>query len=332
MVLGRDLSHVACRFVNRRPVLSDTSQSMAETQSFKDIGMVSTHALVAQDGMPLRADFYVPAAADAVAERGLVVLIHGYCEHRGRYHHVVEHLLRHGYTVLTGDLRGHGESGGERGFIQRFADYIEDLDALLAQAKTLDLAFRKARPPREGGSAAPGQPLLVAHSMGGLVGLEYVLARPDAFRALVVSAPFLGLRLKVPAWKRGLGLAASLVRPTLRLPNELSSAYLSHDPAMCQAYDSDPLVTHEATARWFTETVAAQADVRSRASRVRLPMFFMCPGDDKIVDPVAVQEVFDRLGSADKTLNTYPGLYHEIFNEVEKDRVLADLTTWLNAR
>ena len=331
MMVGGDLSHVACRFVNRASVLSDTSQEMGDTQINRDIGAVTSHALTAKDGMPLRADFYVPAAADATAERGLLVLIHGYCEHRGRYGHVAEHLLKQGYTVLAGDLRGHGESGGERGFVQRFADYVDDIDALRALGLTLDAAFRKTRPPREG-TAPPSLPVLVAHSMGGLVGLEYALARPEAFRALVVSAPFLGLRLKVPAWKRGLGLAASLLRPTLRLPNELSSTYLSHDPAMCTAYDTDPLVTHEATARWFTEALAAQADVRSRASRIRLPVFFMCPGDDKIVDPVACQEVFDRIGSTDKNLTTYPGLYHEIFNELEKDRVLTDLTNWLRSR
>lgn len=305
---------------------------MGETQNERDIGSISAHALTAKDGMPLRADFYVPAAASATAERGLIVLIHGYCEHRGRYRYVAEHLLKQGYTVLAGDLRGHGESGGERGFVERFSDYVEDVDALLELAQTLDAKFRSSRPPREGSAAAPKQPVLVAHSMGGLVGLEYALARPDAFRALVVSAPFLGLRLKVPAWKRGLGLAASLLRPTLRLPNELASSYLSHDPAICQAYDTDPLITHEATARWFTESLAAQADVRSRASRIRLPVFFMCPGDDKIVDPVACQEVFDRIWATDKTLNTYPGLYHEIFNEVEKDRVLTDLTNWLKTR
>ena len=97
MMLGRDLWHVACRFVNRAPALSDTSQRMGDTQIFS----VTAHALSAADGMPLRADFYVPAAAEATADRGLIVLLHGYCEHRGRYRHVAEHLIKDGYTVLT---------------------------------------------------------------------------------------------------------------------------------------------------------------------------------------------------------------------------------------
>ena len=173
MMVGGDLSHVACRFVNRASVLSDTSQEMGDTQINRDIGAVTSHALTAKDGMPLRADFYVPAAADATAERGLLVLIHGYCEHRGRYGHVAEHLLKQGYTVLAGDLRGHGESGGERGFVQRFADYVDDIDALRALGLTLDAAFRKTRPPREG-TAPPSLPVLVAHSMGGLVCRAYL--------------------------------------------------------------------------------------------------------------------------------------------------------------
>lgn len=293
---------------------------------------LTSHALTSADSTPLRADFYVPAAADATAERGLVVLLHGYCEHRGRYRHVAEHLIRNGYTVLVGDLRGHGESGGERGHVVRFADYIDDVDALLAVGLAQDAAFRKERPARPGSPPLPSLPAFVTHSMGGLVGLEYVLARPNAFRLIALSAPFLGLRLRVPAWKRGLGLAASLLRPGLRLPNELPSSSLSHDPEVCRGYDTDPLVTHEATARWFTEALAAQSDVRVRASRIKLPLFFMCPGDDHLVDTSVSQQVFDRLGASDKTLTSYPGLYHEIFNELQKDRVLADLTNWLNAR
>lgn len=322
---GRDLWHAACRFVNRGPGFSDTSLSMGEPQIYS----LTSHALTSADSTPLRADFYLPAATEATAERGLVVLLHGYCEHRGRYRHVAEHLIRHGYTVLVGDLRGHGESAGERGHVARFADYLDDVDALLAVGLEQDAAFRKSRP---GASAAPSRPAFVTHSMGGLVGLEYVLARPQAFRAAALSAPFLGLRLKVPAWKRSLGLAASLIRPGLRLPNELPSSSLSHDPEVCRAYDTDPLVSHEATARWFTEALAAQADVRARASRVKLPVFFMCPGDDHLVDTSVSQQVFDRLGSTDKTLTSYPGLYHEIFNELQKDRVLTDLTNWLDAR
>lgn len=288
--------------------------------------------LSSADGTQLRVDLYplaAPAAATGTAAgtadspRGTVVILHGYCEHRGRYRHVAEHLNKHGYHVLVGDLRGHGDSAGERGFVRRFTDYLEDAQAFLSCA-----AAELPSP----GSGAAAKPILLGHSMGGLVGLQFALAFPDALRALTLSSPFLGLKIMVPAWKRSLGLAASLLRPTLRLPSGLRAADLSHDPEIGRSYDADPLVTHDATARWFTEITAAQADLRTRSGRIRVPTLMQVAGDDRIVDAAVSQIIFDRLGAPDKNLTVYPGLFHEIFNELDKQRVLSDLTSWLGER
>lgn len=300
-----------------------------------------TRQFSAADGTRLCADVYSAQGAQASgasgpsgpsgtnaagpAYRGVVVLLHGYCEHRGRYRHVAEHLNARGYDVLAGDLRGHGGSDGDRGFVWRFRDYQDDVSAFLREAA---VAFPGE--PRENGERP--RPILVGHSMGGLVALQFALAHPQALRALVLSSPFLGLKLKVPGWKRGMGLLASLLRPKLRLPNELPSTDLSHDEAICRAYATDPLVTHEATARWFTETLAAQSDTLARAGQVKVPTLMLQAGDDRIVDPSVSQAVFARIGAADKSLTLYPGLFHEIFNELEKDRVLSDMTTWLADR
>lgn len=267
----------------------------------------------------------------APPRRGTVIVLHGYCEHRGRYRHVAEHLNRHGYQVLVGDLRGHGESGGERGFVRRFTDYLDDVRAFLAcAAAELNVPGGGAGPPAPGTAAT--KPILLGHSMGGLVGLEFALAYPEVLKALALSAPFLGLKLAVPSWKRGLGLFASVVKPTLRLPSGIQSADLSHDPAVGRSYDADPLVTHEATARWFTEITAAHADVHARAGRIRVPTLMQVAGDDRLVDSAVSQVVFDRLGATDKNLTVYPGLFHEIFNELDQQRVLSDLTNWLAER
>jgi alpha-beta hydrolase superfamily lysophospholipase len=230
---------------------------------------------------------------------------------------------------VTCDLRGHGESGGTRGFVRRFGDYLEDLRAVLADA-TVALAGLPGAP----AASPPPQaqrPILLGHSMGGLVALQFALAYPDSLRALALSSPFLGLKLAVPGWKRTLGLVASVLAPKLRMPSGLNPADLSHDSEVGRSYAADPLVTHEATARWFTETTAAQADVWVRAGRVRVPTLMQVAGDDRIVDAAVSQTVFDRLGAVDKNLTVYPGLFHEIFNEAEADRrrVLSDLTSWL---
>ena len=257
--------------------------------------------------------------------RGVVVIVHGYCEHRGRYRHVAEHLNRSGYHVLVGDLRGHGGSEGERGFVWRFSDYSDDITAFLREAAQVFTDKDK-----EGGGGEPAQrPILLGHSMGGLVAMQFALANPKALRALVLSSPFLGLKLRVPGWKRAMAQLASLLRPKLRLPNELPPSGLSHDEAVCRAYATDPLVTHDATARWFTETLSAQADTLARAGQVKVPTLMLHAGDDHIVDSEVSKAVFSRIGATDKSMTFYPGLYHEIFNELEKDRVLGDLTTWL---
>lgn len=278
---------------------------------------VTARSLSAVDGTPLKGDSYVPTAG---ATRGVAVVVPGYCDHRGRYRHVAAHLVAAGYQVLTCDLRGHGESAGVRGFVQRFSDYVDDLRAFVSEARRL-----------AGPGGTGSKPLLVGHSMGGLVALQYVLAEPDAAAALALSAPFLGIKVKVPGWKRTLGTAASKLVPTLAMPNGIPAEHLSHDTSIVEGYKTDPLVTHNATARWFTETLAAHADTLARAGRIRLPVLMQQPGDDRIVDGPAAEAVFERLGSADKNLTAYPGLYHEIFNErtADRQRVLADLTSWL---
>lgn len=293
--------------------------------------------LTSADSTPLCADYYSPLSdagpeATAPAFAGLVVIVHGYCEHRGRYQHVAQLLLAKGHHVYVGDLRGHGESGGERGHVARFGDYVEDVAGFVADAQKAFLAECAAHKSQPHAQAADATPILIGHSLGGLVALQYVLRGRTELRAVILSSPFLGLRLAVPMWKRGLALAASLARPTLRLPNELDANTLSHDAAVCQEYMRDPLVTHTATARWFTETLSAQADLKSRAVRIRVPALFLVAGDDRIVDAHATQAVFDRLGSSDKTLCAYPSLYHEIFNETDKQRVFDDLTAWLATR
>ncbi|MFO0572511.1 MAG: alpha/beta hydrolase [Polyangia bacterium] len=264
----------------------------------------------------------------AAGSRGTVVIVHGYCEHRGRYRHVAEHLNRSGYDVLVGDLRGHGGSEGERGFVWRFSDYSDDVAAFLREAAQV-FADKNKDGNKEGGAEPAQRPILLGHSMGGLVALQFALANPKALRALVLSSPFLGLKLRVPGWKRTMAQLASLLRPKLRLPNELPPSGLSHDEAVCRAYATDPLVTHDATARWFTETLSAQADTLERAGQVKVPTLMLHAGDDHIVDAEVSKAVFSRIGAADKSMTFYPGLYHEIFNELEKDRVLGDLTTWL---
>ena len=252
----------------------------------------------------------------------VLAVVHGYGEHGGRYGFLVDDIVPRGYTVFTFDLRGHGRSPGRRGHIDRFGDYLADTRAFLAQVRR----------------ACPDTPVvLLGHSMGGLIAAalaeedDAALAQEDdaGLAGVVLSSPFLGLRLAVPALQIKAARLLSRVAPTLRMPNPLRAAQLSHDPAVVAAAAADPLNHRQATARWGVEILNAQAAVIAAAGRLRRPLLLLYAADDPIADPRAAEELFARAGSADKAKRCYAGYYHEIFNEVGRAAVFEDLTAWL---
>ncbi len=272
------------------------------------------------DGLELAAEHHLRPAC-----RGVVTVVHGYAEHAGRYGEVLAALDAAGYASHLLDLRGHGRSGGVRGHVLRFEDYLDDLDLF---RQRIDVLETPPQPP------APGlQPprILFGHSLGGLIALRYVLHRPDAFDALAVSSPFLQPTMELPWVKVKLAAVAAQLSPTLLIKSDIDAAWLSHDPAVVAAYQDDPLVFKTLNPRWFFEVRRAQQEVRERAGEIRLPVLMLHGGADPIADPQATRRVFERLASADKRLEVYPGLLHEILNEVERARVVADLVAWLDA-
>lgn len=249
--------------------------------------------------------------------RGLVIVVHGVAEHYGRYAHVVAALNAAGYAVMAYDHRGHGNSGGARVFIKRFGEYVADLETVIALAK----------------GKAPGglKTFLLGHSMGALISIHHLLAHPGVVHGAVLSSPALGLAIKVPAWKDALGKVMSSIYPGLAIPTGVDPTYVSRDPAVQKAYATDPMVTKKATARWYTELLAAQADANARALELKAPVLVLVGGQDKLTSVPAIERWFPQVGSADKTLQPYPALSHEVMNEPEQKVVLADITRWLDA-
>ena len=247
------------------------------------------------------------------APRGRVILVHGYAEHVGRYPHVIEALTGASFEVHALDLRGHGQSEGVRGHVLRFQDYLDDLDLFLAE-------LPDDRLPR----------FLVGHSLGGLLSLRYVLHRPDAFAALAVSSPFLHPAADVPWLQEAVANATSHLAPALLTKSPVDARGLSHDPAVVEAYIADPLVFKTINARWFFQVREAQEEVLKRAGEISLPVLMMIGSADPIAQPERSKQVFERLGSVDKTLKVYDGFLHEVFNEVGRERVVRDLVEWLD--
>jgi alpha-beta hydrolase superfamily lysophospholipase len=230
----------------------------------------------------------------------VVGVLHGYGEYGGRYERVMDAWAERGIASVAIDLRGHGRSGGKRGFCERFGEFLDD---------TLELerlAVDKRVPA-----------FLFGHSFGGLVAAASTLARPAPWRALVLSAPFFGIALHVSPVKRMAGRIASRLLPSLSLPNGIRSADVTHDAAIARAYDQDPLVFHTATVRWFTEVRAAQEQTLARAGSLTSPLYVVMGTDDRIAKVDRARAFFDRAGARDKTWDAREGLFHEVLNEPE---------------
>jgi len=247
-----------------------------------------------------------------------ILFIHGYGDHSGRWMPMVERLTAGGYSIHGLDYRGHGQAGGRRGYCKRLDDYLDDIDLVrghLEDRRKADKLF------------------VLGHSLGGLLALKLCIERPRDAAAAIVSSPFLGLALEVPAIKAIAGKVMSAVLPIVSLPTEVRAADCSRDPEVVAAYDSDPLVHHVANARFFTEVVAAHETTLAGAASLRLPLLMLVAGGDKIASPEASRRFFEAAASEDKVFNEYPGLYHEVFNEPEADRnkVLDDLLAWMDS-
>ncbi len=248
----------------------------------------------------------------------VLAVVHGYGEHGGRYGYLVEAVVPLGYAVHVYDLRGHGRSPGRRGHISAFSDYVQDTGAFLQAVGA--------------GEGAEAPVYLLGHSLGGLIAATYVEERPGGLAGLILSSPFLRLRLPVPGVKRLAASALSRLAPARDVGNTLPASGLSHDPEVVAAYTSDPLNHHVATARWAAEVLAAQRAALAAAPRLRLPLLVMYGDADPIADPAATRKLFAAAGSTDKRERCYAGFYHELFNETGRAAVFADLALWLAER
>ena len=243
--------------------------------------------------------------------KGVVLVTHGYAEHCGRYRELAHVIADAGWATLTYDVRGHGQSPGVRGFIDRFDIYLEDLAAMHAAARQL---------------APAGAPLvLLGHSHGSLIVLRALAGEhpPQQVKAAIVSSPYLGLRLVVPAYKKVLARVASRIAPKLAQPNALRVEDLTSDPAKQQERLADKLCLDIATARWFTESSRAQDYVAAHAARIKIPTTWLVGGADPIADPARSRVVASQVPGA--TYHDLAGLKHEVFNEVARGQVFDEV-------
>lgn len=249
--------------------------------------------------------------------RAYVVLIHGVHEHSGRYAYVASALMRDGIAVRALDLRGHGQSPGDRARVEAFTDYSRDVAAFLADALT-----------ETGGAPV----FLMGHSMGGLVAAATVVDRGTAGLAgVVLSSP----ALQIPAETSPLlqKLAPVVARWFPWLPaSRLDLTRISRDPAVVRAYREDPLTTKKAVRAHLGYEIVRTIDrVRDHPEVFDVPLYLFHGTDDRITDPAGTEWLAEHAASGDVTLRLFDGLYHETLNEPERAEVIAALADWLLA-
>jgi alpha-beta hydrolase superfamily lysophospholipase len=247
------------------------------------------------------------------ATRGVIVLVHGVAEHSGRYVHVGRRLADAGFAVYALDHIGHGKSAGSNANIGSMDGAADNVAAML------DIASREH----------PDVPrFLIGHSMGSLIVLYLATRAPIDVAGIVVSAPPLDIPLGNPLQRLFAPLLTRLT-PNLGVL-KLDSSMISRDPEVVRVYNNDPLVFRgKLPARTAVEILKATNLVKRRLDKLTVPLLVLHGTDDAIAAPSSSTLIERGAASKDLTAIRYDALYHEIFNEPEKDKVLGDVVDWL---
>jgi alpha-beta hydrolase superfamily lysophospholipase len=247
--------------------------------------------------------------------RAVVMLVHGLGEHSGRYAHVAEALTQAGYGVHALDLRGHGKSHGKRAYVRSYGEYMDDI--------------QQFRQPVE--AEHPGLGLVVlGHSMGGNLALGHVLDHPDGVRGLALTGPALAPGKGLSPLKLRVAKLLGKIAPGVR-PEALSADAISRDPAVVKAYRDDPLVYNGKISAGVAAALLNSMDrFPARHGELALPLLVMHGTDDKLTEIGGTRALEAGAVNATVTAHYYDGLYHEVFNEPEQQKVIADLIAWLD--
>lgn len=281
--------------------------------------MSQTFTVRTPDGVDLLVRDW-PLAAGATC-RGSALIVHGVGEHSGRYEHVAACLTEMGLAVRCHDQRGFGQSGGPKGLLPKEDALIYDAK-MIYDASAADAASRGDHMP----------PFLIGHSMGGGVAARAVTGKWITPRGLVLSSPAIE-PLLTPV-QRALALTANLVAPNLQRPHGIDPETLTHDPDVVAAIRRDPLMHDRVTPRLVVSMINNGKRALGDAPMLRVPTLLLVAGDDKVVVANASRTFAERTPPGTCELHLYDGLFHEVFNERQPDRVrvFGDLRRWVLAQ
>ena len=239
-------------------------------------------------------------------------VVHGHGEHSARYQRFAEGMARHGMATFAVDLRGHGESDGQRGHVDSWSQWVDDAAAFVGKVE----------------SETSGEVVPLGHSFGGVVMLSAVRSgRLRRAKRFIVSSPALRLTNEVPAWLTGVSRALSSVAPKLTLSNQVDAGTVSRIPEVVEAYRADPLVHNKITARLYAEWRRASKENLEHASDIKLPFLILAGTADRLIDPGSSRELHEKAPASE--LRILEGRYHEPFNDLGSEEVFALIADWL---
>jgi len=246
--------------------------------------------------------------------RAIIVIVHGFNSHSGYYRWVAEQFMAHGLAVYALDLRGRGQSEGERFYVEKFADYGNDVATFVALVKAQE----------------PGLPVfMLGHSAGGVVACLYTLEHQTELAGLICES----FAHEVPAPDFALAVlkGVSHIAPHAHVL-KLNNADFSRDPNVVEAMNKDPFIAGESQpAETIAEMVRADERLKQEFPLITLPVLILHGTHDKATKPSGSQHFYNRVGSTDKTLKLYEGHFHDLLNDIDKEVVMADIQGWLDA-
>ena len=247
--------------------------------------------------------------------RAVVVIVHGFNSHSGQYLWAAQQFAANGFAVYALDQRGRGKSEGRRFYIEKVEDYVDDVTSFVKLAKVRE----------------PTLPVFVlGHSAGGVISCVYALGRQSEIAGLICES----FALEVPAPAAVLATVKVLARIVPRLPVlKLPKIGFSRDQEVVDSMIHDPLIANEVQP---AITVAAMLRASERLKRdfqsIRIPVLILHGTDDTVTLPAGSKLFHETAGSKDKTLKFYPDHVHDLLNDVDKEKVVADIVGWMNAR
>ena len=247
--------------------------------------------------------------------RAVMIIVHGFNSHSGQYSWAAEQLTKNGIAVYALDLRGRGRSEGERFYVEKIADFTDDVETLVKTAK----------------SENPGLPIyMLGHSAGGVTACVYALDHQSEIDGLICES--FAFELPVPDIVLTFLKGLSYITPHTHVFS-LKNKDFSRDSAVVESMNNDIFIKGESQPAQTAKTmINASARLTKEFPNITLPVLILHGTADKATKPSGSQHFYEQTGSTDKTLKLYEGHFHDLLNDVDKEIVMADIQSWIDAR